>query len=216
MQRHPLQLVLTFLSISVVAQATYADTYRVTISNLTKAQHFSPPVCAVHAPSFRIFTLGVPSSAGLALVAEDGISSTLRGELLATQAVTSVQVGSLIVEGTRGQLSVSGNGGTQLSCVGMLGTTNDGFFGIRNVPLPRKRRESVTVLARAYDAGSESNSESCAKIPGSPCGSFRVRDTTGAEGVVTVHPGIKGIGDLDPKIYGWNRSVARVVITSTK
>ncbi len=62
----------------------------------------------------------------------------------------------------------------------MLVTTNDAFFAIRGVPVPR--RGAKTADAETYDTGGEANSESCTFIPGPPCGNEQVRDTTGAEG----------------------------------
>ncbi|MBA2667448.1 MAG: spondin domain-containing protein [Trueperaceae bacterium] len=65
-------------------------------------------------------------------------------------------------------------------------------------------------VARVYDAGTEANTESCAHIPGPPCGHALVRVTDGAEGVVSPHEGILGIADLDPAILGWTDPVVTV------
>jgi len=67
---------------------------------------------------------------------------------------------------------------------------------------------------RVLDAGSEANTESCHDIPGPPCGSVGVRHTSMAEGVVTLHGGITGGGDLDPATYGWTEPVATVALTT--
>ncbi len=67
-------------------------------------------------------------------------------------------------------------------------------------------------VARVYDAGTEANTESCAHIPGPPCGNAGVRVTDGAEGVVSHHEGILGIGDLDQAIHGWTDPVVTVHI----
>ena len=67
------------------------------------------------------------------------------------------------------------------------------------------------VMALAYDAGSEANTELCDFIPGPPCGNH-VKDSSEAEGYVFVHSGIHGIGDIDAAMYDWRGPVANVVI----
>jgi len=52
----------------------------------------------------------------------------------------------------------------------------------------------------AYDAGSGANNEDGAFIPGPAGGNPFVRDPEGS--VVTMHPGIEGVGALDPAVYG--------------
>ena len=68
-------------------------------------------------------------------------------------------------------------------------------------------------VVRVYDAGTEANTESCAHIPGPPCGSKFVRVTAGAEGVVAPHAGILGTGDLDPAVHGWTDPVVTVSVS---
>jgi hypothetical protein len=68
-------------------------------------------------------------------------------------------------------------------------------------------------VVRVYDAGTEANTESCAHIPGPPCGNKFVRVTEGAEGVVAPHQGVLGIGDLDPAVLGWSDPVVTVSVS---
>ena len=49
--------------------------YKITITNLTRGQVFSPPIVISHDRSFRLFTLGDMASAGLALLAEEGMGN---------------------------------------------------------------------------------------------------------------------------------------------
>ena len=51
--------------------------YRVTVTNLTRAQVFSPPVVATHRPSVGFFELGAPPSDELAALAENGMGDPL-------------------------------------------------------------------------------------------------------------------------------------------
>ena len=97
-----------------------------------------------------------------------------------------------------------------VSILGMLVTTNDAFFAVRTVRVPS--RGDMKVMANAYDAGSERNSEDCDFIPGPPCDSADRRDTAGAEGFVHTHAGIHGLGDLDPAVNDWRNPVAEIHI----
>ncbi len=82
----------------------------------------------------------------------------------------------------------------------MLSLTNDGFVAARSVGLPEEVGARVIVELRAYDAGSEANTESCAHVP---CEVHDVRMTVGAEGVVRQHAGIRGDADIAPS-RGWH------------
>jgi hypothetical protein len=90
----------------------------------------------------------------------------------------------------------------------MLVTTNDAFTGLNNV---RVRAYPTTYHAVAYDAGAENNDESCAYIPGPPCGNLHQASDEAGEGYVYVHPGIQGIGDVGVE-YDWRNPVAKIRI----
>jgi hypothetical protein len=70
----------------------------------------------------------------------------------------------------------------------------------------------VRAEAPAWDAGTEANTEDCHFIPGPPCGNRFVRDPDGAEGIVRIHSGIHGTGDLNPAMLDWRNPVAMVSI----
>ena len=80
-----------------------------------------------------------------------------------------------------------------ISAAAMLSLTNDGFVAARSIALPEHVGASTTAALRAYDAGSEANTESCAHVP---CEIHDQRMTEGAEGVVTDHAGIRGDADI--------------------
>ena len=68
---------LTLLAgLGLSAGGAIADTYKVTIYNLTQGQILSPPVVAAHRRGVSIFTLGAPASPGLHEEAEDAKDST--------------------------------------------------------------------------------------------------------------------------------------------
>jgi hypothetical protein len=96
---------------------------------------------------------------------------------------------------------------TRLSVVTMLVNTNDAFTGLDSY---RLSGDGAVLRRMAYDAGSERNNELAAFIPGPCCGNPFVRDPEGA--LIRMHPGIAGVGDLDPAVYGWEEPVAKITI----
>lgn len=188
-----------------------ARRYAVTITNLTRGQVLAPPVVIAHNRKFTLFTPGEPARPELTRLAEDGMTQPLVDLLATEQGVYQTQVGGAIPPGESTTVEIEVSGPFRLlTAAGMLATTNDGFFAIENIKVSEKG--SMEVDADAYDAGSEANTESCAFIPGPPCGHPGVRDTVGAEGYVHIHAGIHGIGDLTPAMHDWRNPVAHVTI----
>jgi hypothetical protein len=186
--------------------------YAVTVTNLTRGQILTPPVVISHNRDFALFTLGAAAGSELSALAEDGMTGPLQGLLSSSPTVyeSTVAMGPVLPgHSVTVEISVSGRFNA-ISVAGMLASTNDGFFAVNGVMAPK--RGSATVEAEAYDAGSEANSESCAFIPGPPCGHPGVRDTIGAEGYVHIHAGIHGIGDLTPAMHDWRNPVAQVIV----
>lgn len=188
-----------------------ARRYAVTITNLTRSQVLTPPVIIVHNRDFTLFTPGEPARPELAQLAEDGMTRPLLDLLATEQGVYRTQVGGAIPAGEATTVEIEVSGPFRLlTAAGMLATTNDGFYAIENIKVSEKG--GIEVDADAYDAGSETNSESCAFIPGPPCGHPGVRDTLGAEGYVHIHAGIHGLADLVPATHDWRNPVAQVTI----
>ncbi len=186
--------------------------YAVTITNLTRGQVLTPPVVVSHNSEFVLFTPGAPAGSELAALAEDGVTGPLLGLLNTLPSVyeSSASAGPVLPgHSVTVEITTSGKFNA-ISAVGMLASTNDGFFAVKGIGAPKKG--AVSVEAEAYDAGSEANTESCAFIPGPPCGHGGIRDTAGAEGYVHVHAGIHGIGDLTPAMHDWRNPVAQVTI----
>ncbi len=191
--------------------------YRVTITNLTKAQILSPAVVATHAETApMLFELGEPASEALAKVAEDADAEDLLAMLGSAADVLDVQVAM----GAAGPIMPGESASVELdtifshrwvSAVSMLVTTNDSFMAIRHVRGPNVG--AAVHFSPAYDAGSEANTQSCEHIPGPPCGQAGVRMTDGAEGYVYVSPGFVGDDELlTPYAYDWRNPVAKIAI----
>jgi hypothetical protein len=216
------------LSLALVATGALADdkaraVYEVSITNITKGQTFTPQLIAIHSGNVALFELGAPASDELEVLAEDGGTAALTG-FLENQgrdvgAVTTI--GALLPPGGTAIaiLEAPAKHGF-LSTAGMLIPTNDTFFAVNQYPLPQ--RGSVTVLAQAYDAGTEANDQNCANIPGPRCGGTGLSAGTNAgdEGFVHVGNGFHelGAGDgttgevLRPFQYDWRNPVAMVRI----
>ena len=100
----------------------------------------------------------------------------------------------------------------------MLICTNDGFAGLDSRPLVMPEGATFTYGARAYDAGTEVNTELDADLVPAPfcLGSVigtGVSDPALVEGgVVTRHPGITGVGDLDSS-FDFRGRVVELTVT---
>jgi hypothetical protein len=160
--------------------------------------------------------LGNSATPGLTALAEDADTTVLKDELDASSSVYDYnEAGGVIMPGLSATVEIKTKRRFQhISAAGMLVTTNDAFFAVRDV-YARYWGDTVN-YARAYDAGGEVNSELCAFIPGPLCGNPGQRDTEGAEGYVYVHSGIHGNGDLAAADYDWQNPVAKIVVKKVK
>lgn len=206
------------------------NTYKITITNLTPGQAFTPPVMATHTKAVSIFTLGEPASAEIQAIAENGNNAPLLAALSSDVNVHE------IVEGTAPLVPANNPGGTVfdstaiftirtrgrarfLSFASMLICTNDGFTGLDSIRLPNRK---TTVYSVAYDARTEKNTEDFADIVppcqgligvGSPDPGTGTSDPLLAEdGIVIPHVGVTGGVDLLPNVHGWSDPVAKIVI----
>lgn len=204
----------------LAATASRADdmaTYKISITNLTPGQPIAPAMTATHRTGMSFFQEGEAPSPELASLAEAGDGNPMAAKLLATSGVSDAQVGAEgTAPGKTTTMTVSAHSDRDhLSLGAMLGNTNDGFIAIRDVTLP-KGRQSATYLAVGYDAGSETNDESCSTVPGPACGGAALSPEDSGEGFVHIHNGIHGIGGLSATAYDWRNPVAKIVIERMK
>jgi hypothetical protein len=209
------------------AQAASPKMWHVKITNLTSGQPMSPPLWAVHDNKLDVWSVGQLASSGMLPIVEDAFNAPLQSYLSSNRHVreakteTGSPAGPILPGGTR-EFDVTSRGGDRyLSIAWMLVRTNDGFTGLDSYKLDRgknkgKRKgktntKTKTLMLGAYDGGTENNNQSCAFIPGPPCGKFFVRDPT-AEAIAP-HPGITG-GDI--AAFAWTNPVAKVEITRTR
>ncbi|MCA8837144.1 MAG: spondin domain-containing protein [Gammaproteobacteria bacterium] len=231
---HP---VLALVALTLVSGTVSAEAYTVKLQNLTRGQHFTPPIFIVHNPSFSLFELGNPASASLIKLAEEGETADVVTSVTETNGSETVvngataKAGGPVAPGAETEVCV--DTGTNaafvhLSLAGMLLPTNDGFVAINAQLVPST---GGTWLLNAYDAGSEGNSELDPDIPGPMflVGDFALGASgtgtglpaeTESENVVHVHRGVigdtdatGGISDINSAVSRWLNPVARVTVT---
>lgn len=214
--------VASLLGSSMPAWAQSAPRYRVSITNLTKGQTFTPILIATHSPGTRIFAPGTVASPQLQVLAEEGDTAMLAALLRTTPTTVGEVVtgppplAGLQTPGTTRTYDISGGSNfTLLSIAAMLIPTNDAFVGANGVMLPTGF-EPIVVDVLAYDSGTEINDELCASIPGPSfmeCGGPGGGGRPGrGEGAITVHNGMHGVGTMSAPLRDWRGPVARVTI----
>jgi hypothetical protein len=186
--------------------------WMITITNLTPtdSQPLSPPLFVVHTDGVDVWSVGQIASHPVAAIAEDANNAPAESALAQLRGVREVFTGEgdaippgesrTYVVTTRGRFN-------RLSVLTMLVNTNDAFTGLDGLYL---RGHGISTRTGAYDGGSELNNELIEFIPGPCCNNPFVRDPEGE--LIRRHPGILGVGDLDPDVYGWTDPVARFMI----
>lgn len=212
------------------ARGEGGKTYKVTITNLTAGQPFTPPVLLTHTKRTSIFTVGEPASGEIQAIAENGNSAPLQMALGADIYVHQVVAGMvpLVPANNPGQtgfgssatFEITTHGSARfLSFASMLICTNDGFTGLDSIRLPKHK---MTVYSVAYDARTEANTEDFADIV-PPCqgligvssddnGTGMTNPTLAEDGIIIPHAGVNGGVDLVPAVHGWGNPVARIDI----
>jgi len=191
--------------------------YEVTITNVTRAQIFTPFLVVAHRPGVRLFEVGHPASAELEALAEFGDTVPFEDALAVTPGVHGITVGGgPLAPGKTTTMKVEGHRYDRVSLAAMLIPTNDAFIALDSAgPFGRGLKST---FAPAYDAGTEVNDELCESIPGPPyaeCepdGPGGGSPADGAEGFVRIHEGIQGIGDFLGGSRDWRNPVAKVSI----
>lgn len=204
----------TLAASTLLSSKVFADgaSYAVTITNLTRAQVFTPVLVASHRRGVSLFQVGSPASSELAALAEGGDVAPLTASLQASHKVRDVaNSGGLLMPGESVTVNVSASHAGRISLASMMIPTNDSFIALNSVKAPKGHRKAVYYSA-AYDAGSEPNDENCMNIPGPVCGGEGGSPGADGEGYVHISRGIAGIGDLDSTTYDWKNPVAKIVI----
>ena len=170
---------------------------RISVTNLARQQPLSAFFVMAHnAQATPLYSVGLPATPALASLAETGDPQELVN-FYSQNAFRGVDRSSIAIEGYP-DMRLQGLGETitfdvviserypLISFAAMPTNTNDAIVGLSGVEFLEIR---TTLLAPAYDAGTEVNNELCAYIPGPACSpeSGNLRATEGAEGVVRRH-----------------------------
>jgi hypothetical protein len=191
-----------------------ANSYTVTVHNLTYQQVFSPIIAVTHDDSVALLHAGEAAGAGVTAIAEGGDTSVLESELEGVSQVNGVATsGGPLPFAQHVSFDVHGAAGQVISVLSMLVNTNDALVVVNSLALPSRSGESVMTYAVAYDAGTETNDEICAHIPGPACGGSGASPDDDGEGFIHVHRGLQGVGDLDAARQDWRNPVAAVTVT---
>ncbi len=210
-----LGITLSFASSSVLA---VNNSYKVTITNITRNLVLTPILVASHRKGVKIFRLGEKASFELGRVAEGGDIGPMADALVANSKVVDVaDSGGPLGPGQSVTVEVDAKHGAHyITVASMELPTNDGFIALNGVRVPRFFHGSRTFYSPVYDAGTEANDELCDHIPGPPgfvcTGEAFSEENESDEGFVHIHSGIHGIGDLMPEKYDWRNPAVKVTI----
>ena len=215
--------------------ALFAATYKVEVQNLTRGVYFAPLLVSAHPATAKLFTSGMPASTNIQSVAERGDIAGVTADMMgvAAKSVANPAEGLLSPgASTMADLGEPSAGNTNLTVIGMIVPSNDGFIALNNIALPTTAGTYI-YMVNGYDAGTEGNDE----IRGSGAPGMAgfgvpapIDDSVGhggtgipgvtAEGFIHIHPGHigdqdknGGTTDTDASIHRWLNPVARVTVT---
>ena len=147
-------------------------TFEVTTINTTNAQPLSPVAVIAHADGYSLFTVGMPATSGLEILAEGGDNGALIADAAVNAAVVTTASGAAPIPPAGSEtltitVAETDLPGLRLSHSTMLVNTNDAFSGVNGLMIGGLAvGESTTANSIAYDAGTEANSELATEIPG--------------------------------------------------
>jgi len=201
--------------------------YQVEVHNLTAGQPLTPLAAILHKPGYAPWMLGASASVGLETIAESGDGTTLISEAESNMnyIISMTSSNGPFLPGSSESITLTSESSDDLhlSLVTMLANTNDAFTGISNLNLEDlEEGEKVSVYLKAYDAGTEKNTESMGTLPGpvdNGEGFNSTRDEfASGEDYVSVHRGAVTVDDdLSSSVlnetHRWNGPVAKLVVT---
>lgn len=199
-------------------------TYRITVTNITHNQPISPAAVVMHSEAYVAWRIGEAASGPLELLAESGDPSDFITAAQGNPNVLATATGSgVVLPGATDSVDVSFTTSTaiRLSAATMLVNTNDAFSGLDAQSIDALDvGQSASYLLPAYDAGTESNSESAGSIPGPAAGGEGFNPARDDSDFVRIHPGVVSVQDglgsstLDGS-HRWDNPVVKLTITRT-
>jgi len=146
--------------LALTAQQVSAAELEINIQNLTQGIYFTPLLVTAHPADSTLFNVGEEASSALQKMAEGGAIDDLLeivGDVNA-DSVSNPAGGLLGPSKSATAMITNAEANTQLSIVGMMLPTNDGFVGLDDWTIPSEAG-TYTVYLNAYDAGTEVNNE---------------------------------------------------------
>ncbi|MEW8027203.1 MAG: spondin domain-containing protein [Candidatus Thiodiazotropha sp.] len=194
--------------------------YELKVTNLTAAQPLSPLAVVVHDSSYGMWSVGSSASNGLEQLSEGGDNTELLSEA-ADNSVVTMSGGGVIAPGQSESLIIEADETSDLalSFATMLVNTNDAFTGLNAIDVSGMAAgSSRQLLIRAYDAGTEANSEQASTVPGPAAGGEGYNPTRDDRDSVGGHPGVvthdDGLsGSALNESHRFDNPVAQVTIT---
>ena len=171
--------------------------YEITLTNLTASQPIAPVAVILHTSGYSTGILGGVASMALEKLAEGGDNAQLLSEAAAHSAVLALQGGAGLLMPAASEIittTVSDRANLELSIVGMLVNTNDGFAALHGLNVSNLGLgESQVVMLAVFDAGTEANVETAATLPGQ--GGVGFDAARNDVNVISIHRGVVTAGD---------------------
>lgn len=196
--------------------------YTIMVSNLSNNQPFSPVALVLHSSGYHAFNLGDAADVALETLAEGGDNSALLSTAEANSLVMGTASGSAkIAPGDSEILTMEGsNDDIRLTLVTMPTNTNDAFVALNAINISELASGASMVLhARAYDAGTEGNSETAAEVAGQGGEGFNAARND--RNFITVHAGVVSMddgltGSALNQSHRFDNPLAKIVVTRTQ
>jgi hypothetical protein len=205
------------------AQDPQTNSYRITVSNQTNNQPFSPIAVIIHDGSYSVWQIGDASSAGLEMLAESGDSSQLLQEASEAGMTTTGSGDGAFGAGEESSVELEVDvAHATLSIVAMLVNTNDAFTGTNDVDLSGLEvGGSLSRELAVYDAGTEYNDEIAGSIPGPADGGEGFNEARNDLDKVSRHPGVASIDGSNQdsaldQSHRFDAPVGKLIITRIK
>lgn len=204
-------------------EESVTPTYKVTVTNLTRAQPLSPPAVILHNQQYRLWQSNQPASDALEKLAEGGDTADVVSTAQASDYVYSAMAAAApIAPGSSADIMISTDADDmlQLTVATMLVNTNDAFTGRTGWSIGQLSvGQSYSMTTLSYDAGTEGNTESMGTIPG-PADNGEGFNAERASDVnrVYLHPGVVTRDDgLDSSIldqsHKFDNPVSRITVS---
>ena len=202
-----------------------SKTFMVEVINLTNFQPLAPIAGVLHTRERSFFNIGETASDALEQLAEGGDNSLILAESGDDILGNGTSEG-ITGPGATASFEVSGEtpdgNGFHLTVLSMPVNTNDAFTGTNSLSLDALEvGDTVQRNGRAYDAGTEANTEAAGTIPGPADGGEGFNAARDDINLITAHQGVVTRSDgLTTSVlteqHRFDNPVVRIRVTRTQ